>query len=618
MQNIRENKKQITQIILTVLLFILAHVPNVPQLGQFIIYLVAYLIIGASVIKEAVEHLFQGKWFDENFLMMIATVGAFLVKQYPEAVAVMLFYKIGELFEHIAVERSRRSITQLLDIRPEYANLQLETGKTKRVSPAEVKIADMIVVKPGERVPLDGIVVSGEAYLDTAALTGESEPRLSKKDTAILSGSIVQNSILVIKVTKEYGESTVAKILELVENASQQKAPTEKFITKFSQVYTPIVVGLALLLALVPPFLLGQPFETWFYRALVFLVISCPCALVISIPLGFFGGIGAASKQGVLVKGSNYLELLTKIKTLVFDKTGTLTLGQFVVAKVYPSANTTEAEVIKLAALAEQHSPHPIARSIVEYYPGNLTGNEVSEVKEVIGAGVKASYQGKELLVGKAKLLQQEKIKLSQSIPETPGSLVYVAYDGKYLGCLVIEDALKPSSQATIAQLKARQIKPVMLTGDRQQSARLVADKLGITEVKAELLPQDKLEYVQKLQQTTSGKVGFVGDGLNDTPVLTSADVGIAMGALGSDAAIEAADVVLMTDDPAAILSVLKVSQKTKQIVWQNICLALGIKLIFLILGAFGDVSMWEAVFADVGVTLLAVLNTLRIFYRQK
>lgn len=618
MQNIRENKKQITQIILTVLLFILAHVPNVPQLGQFIIYLVAYLIIGASVIKEAVEHLFQGKWFDENFLMMIATVGAFLVKQYPEAVAVMLFYKIGELFEHIAVERSRRSITQLLDIRPEYANLQLETGKTKRVSPAEVKIADMIVVKPGERVPLDGIVVSGEAYLDTAALTGESEPRLAKKDTAILSGSIVQNSILVIKVTKEYGESTVAKILELVENASQQKAPTEKFITKFSQVYTPIVVGLALLLALVPPFLLGQPFETWFYRALVFLVISCPCALVISIPLGFFGGIGAASKQGVLVKGSNYLELLTKIKTLVFDKTGTLTLGQFVVAKVYPSANTTEAEVIKLAALAEQHSPHPIARSIVEYYPGNLTGNEVSEVKEVIGAGVKASYQGKELLVGKAKLLQQEKIKLSQSIPETPGSLVYVAYDGKYLGCLVIEDALKPSSQATIAQLKARQIKPVMLTGDRQQSARLVADKLGITEVKAELLPQDKLEYVQKLQQTTSGKVGFVGDGLNDTPVLTSADVGIAMGALGSDAAIEAADVVLMTDDPAAILSVLKVAQKTKQIVWQNICLALGIKLIFLILGAFGDVSMWEAVFADVGVTLLAVLNTLRIFYRQK
>ena len=618
MQNIRENKKQITQIILTVLLFILAHVPNVPQLGQFIIYLVAYLIIGASVIKEAVEHLFQGKWFDENFLMMIATVGAFLVKQYPEAVAVMLFYKIGELFEHIAVERSRRSITQLLDIRPEYANLQLETGKTKRVSPAEVKIADMIVVKPGERVPLDGIVVSGEAYLDTAALTGESEPRLAKKDTAILSGSIVQNSILVIKVTKEYGESTVAKILELVENASQQKAPTEKFITKFSQVYTPIVVGLALLLALVPPFLLGQPFETWFYRALVFLVISCPCALVISIPLGFFGGIGAASKQGVLVKGSNYLELLTEIKTLVFDKTGTLTLGQFVVAKVYPSANTTEAEVIKLAALAEQHSPHPIARSIVEYYPGNLTGNEVSEVKEVIGAGVKASYQGKELLVGKAKLLQQEKIKLSQSIPETLGSLVYVAYDGKYLGCLVIEDALKPSSQATIAQLKARQIKPVMLTGDRQQSARLVADKLGITEVKAELLPQDKLEYVQKLQQTTSGKVGFVGDGLNDTPVLTSADVGIAMGALGSDAAIEAADVVLMTDDPAAILSVLKVAQKTKQIVWQNICLALGIKLIFLILGAFGDVSMWEAVFADVGVTLLAVLNTLRIFYRQK
>lgn len=618
MQNIRENKKQITQIILTVLLFILAHVPNVPQLGQFIIYLVAYLIIGASVIKEAVEHLFQGKWFDENFLMMIATVGAFLVKQYPEAVAVMLFYKIGELFEHIAVVRSRRSITQLLDIRPEYANLQLETGKIKRVSPAEVKIADMIVVKPGERVPLDGIVVSGEAYLDTTALTGESEPRLAKKDTAILSGSIVQNSILVIKVTKEYGESTVAKILELVENASQQKAPTEKFITKFSQVYTPIVVGLALLLALVPPFLLGQPFETWFYRALVFLVISCPCALVISIPLGFFGGIGAASKQGVLVKGSNYLELLTKIKTLVFDKTGTLTLGQFVVAKVYPSANTTEAEVIKLAALAEQHSPHPIARSIVEYYPGNLTGNEVSEVKEVIGAGVKASYQGKELLVGKAKLLQQEKIKLSQSIPETPGSLVYVAYDGKYLGCLVIEDALKPSSQATIAQLKARQIKPVMLTGDRQQSARLVADKLGITEVKAELLPQDKLEYVQKLQQTTSGKVGFVGDGLNDTPVLTSADVGIAMGALGSDAAIEAADVVLMTDDPAAILSVLKVAQKTKQIVWQNICLALGIKLIFLILGAFGDVSMWEAVFADVGVTLLAVLNTLRIFYRQK
>lgn len=610
---ISANKNKIIQIVITILLFLVAHLPNLSTGLEFAIYLVAYLIIGFGVIKEAIEHIFQGKWFDENFLMMIATVGAFAVKQYPEAVAVMLFYALGELFEDIAVERSRASITQLLDIRPEYANLVAEDGSVTKIAPAQVQLGEVIKIKPGERVPLDGKVISGSAYLDTAALTGESEPRLVEAGTQILSGAIVLDSVLEVQVTKPYGESTVAKILELVENASQKKAPTEKFITKFAQVYTPIVVGAALLLAIIPPLFFGQPFSEWFYRALIFLVISCPCALVISIPLGFFAGIGASSKAGVLVKGSNYLELLTQIQTLVFDKTGTLTEGKFRVENVYPNAGIKEAELVELAAIAEMHSPHPIARSIVEYFPGKLPTEKLATVKEVVGQGIKAVFADQELLVGKKALLNEHGIALAELPTTTTGTLVYVAYAGKYLGCLEIADTLKQTSATTLKELKKQGIKTVMLTGDRQKTADAIASKLAIDTVKAELLPQDKLTEVEKLQQAQTSKVGFVGDGLNDTPVLASADVGIAMGALGSDAAIEAADVVLMRDDPAAILRVLNIARWTKKIVWQNICLALGIKFVFLILGAFGDVTMWEAVFADVGVTLIAVLNALRI-----
>lgn len=610
---ISANKNKIIQIVITILLFLVAHLPNLSTGLEFAIYLVAYLIIGFGVIKEAIEYIFQGKWFDENFLMMIATVGAFAVKQYPEAVAVMLFYALGELFEDIAVERSRASITQLLDIRPEYANLVAEDGSVTKIAPAQVQLGEVIKIKPGERVPLDGKVISGSAYLDTAALTGESEPRLVEAGTQILSGAIVLDSVLEVQVTKLYGESTVAKILELVENASQKKAPTEKFITKFAQVYTPIVVGAALLLAIIPPLFFGQPFSEWFYRALIFLVISCPCALVISIPLGFFAGIGASSKAGVLVKGSNYLELLTQIQTLVFDKTGTLTEGKFRVENVYPNAGIKEAELVELAAIAEMHSPHPIARSIVEYFPGKLPTEKLATVKEVVGQGIKAVFADQELLVGKKALLNEHGIALAELPTTTTGTLVYVAYAGKYLGCLEIADTLKQTSATTLKELKKQGIKTVMLTGDRQKTADAIASKLAIDTVKAELLPQDKLTEVEKLQQAQTSKVGFVGDGLNDTPVLASVDVGIAMGALGSDAAIEAADVVLMRDDPAAILRVLNIARWTKKIVWQNICLALGIKFVFLILGAFGDVTMWEAVFADVGVTLIAVLNALRI-----
>lgn len=451
---ISANKNKIIQIVITILLFLVAHLPNLSTGLEFAIYLVAYLIIGFGVIKEAIEHIFQGKWFDENFLMMIATVGAFAVKQYPEAVAVMLFYALGELFEDIAVERSRASITQLLDIRPEYANLVAEDGSVTKIAPAQVQLGEVIKIKPGERVPLDGKVISGSAYLDTAALTGESEPRLVEAGTQILSGAIVLDSVLEVQVTKPYGESTVAKILELVQNASQKKAPTEKFITKFAQVYTPIVVGAALLLAIIPPLFFGQPFNEWFYRALIFLVISCPCALVISIPLGFFAGIGASSKAGVLVKGSNYLELLTQIQALVFDKTGTLTEGKFRVENVYPNAGIKEAELVELAAIAEMHSPHPIARSIVEYFPGKLPTEKLAIVKEVVGQGIKAVFADQELLVGKKALLNEHGIALAELPTTTTGTLVYVAYAGKYLGCLEIADTLKQTSATTLKELK--------------------------------------------------------------------------------------------------------------------------------------------------------------------
>lgn len=608
---LRTDKQKTFQIISTLVLFCVAYLPFWTETARFWLYLSAYLIIGFPVIKTAVTHLVQGKWLDENFLMTIATLGAFGVKQYPEAVAVMLFYAIGDLFEEVAVTRAKRSITALLDIRPEYANVKTASGKLKRVAPKAVQVGETIVVKPGEKIPLDGKVTQGSSYVDTAALTGESEPRAVLSGDEVLSGMIVKNGLLEIKVTKEYGASTVAKILELVENASQKKAPTEKFITRFAKVYTPIVVVLAILLATIAPLFYGQPFETWFYRALIFLVISCPCALVISIPLGFFAGIGAASKQGVLVKGSDYLERLTKVKAFVFDKTGTLTTGEFKVAQVVCAEKVTEKELLKLAAIAEQHSPHPIARSIVAAYGAAVPA--VEHLDEQIGAGIKATYLGQELLVGNAKLLATHGL-LPQTKKTPLGSLVYVAYAGQVKGYLVITDTLKQTAKETITLLKQKGLTPVMLTGDRSKAAQNVATKLGITEVKAELLPQDKLTAVQELKHKGL-QVAFVGDGLNDTPVLSQVDVGIAMGALGSDAAVEAADIVLMKDDPKAILAALAVAKRTQKIVWQNIILALGIKTLFLILGAFGDVTMWEAVFADVGVTVLAVLNALRIMH---
>lgn len=611
------DKQKTFQIGSTLVLFLGAYLPFFGATAKFWLYLLAYLIIGFPVIKEALVHLFQGKWFDENFLMTIATLGAFGVKQYPEAVAVMLFYAIGDLFEEVAVARSKRSITDLLDIRPEYAQIKMATGELKRVTPKEVEVGATIVVKTGEKIPLDGIVTNGSSYVDTAALTGESEPRAVLSGSEVLSGMIVKNGVLEIKVTKEYGASTIAKILELVENASQKKAPTEKFITRFAKIYTPVVVCLAVLLATIAPLFFGRPFEPWFYRALIFLVISCPCALVISIPLGFFAGIGAASRQGVLVKGSDYLERLTKIKTFVFDKTGTLTTGEFKVAQVVPAEKVTPEELVRLAAIAEQHSPHPLARSIVSKN-GQSQLPAVEALDEQVGAGVKATYLGKELLVGNAKLLKAHGFQPLVSDVKTVGSIVHVAYAGQVKGYLVITDTLKKTAKKTIAQLKAKELTPVMLTGDRQKSAQSVAKELGIAQFKAELLPQDKLVAVQKLQQKNGHHVAFVGDGLNDTPVLSQADVGIAMGALGSDAAVEAADVVLMKDDPQAILKALTVAKRTQKIVWQNIILALGIKTLFLILGAFGDVTMWEAVFADVGVTVLAVLNALRIMYPLK
>lgn len=615
MKLILENKTKFVQIGLTVILFFIAKFVSLIASVTFGIYLLAYLIIGHEVIYKAFLHLFQGEWFDENFLMMVATIGAICVKQYPEAVTVMLFYEVGELLEDIAVERSKDSITHLLDIRPEYANV-IRAEEVVKVDPAEVKVAEVIKVTPGEKIPLDGVVIEGKASLDTAALTGESEPRAAEVDEQVLSGSIVLDGVLLIKVTKEYGESTVAQILDLVENASQQKAPTERFITKFAKVYTPIVVFLAVVLAIIPPLFLVEPFKPWIYRALIFLVISCPCALVISIPLGFFAGIGAASRKGVLVKGSNYLELLTQIKTLVFDKTGTLTKGNFTVLDVYPAETITKKQLITLAALAESHSPHPIARSIVEYFPGKLDLTQITNVKEEVGQGVSATYQDQLLLVGKKTLLEKHGVTVVSPENVVAKTLIYVSYAGIYQGCLVIADELKPTAKQTIANLKQKNINSVMLTGDRTKIAQVIAKEVGIDEVKAELLPQDKLREVKALEQATDGKVGFVGDGLNDTPVLMQADVGISMGALGSDAAIQASDVVLMRDDPQAIISAIDIAKKTKQIVWQNIILALGLKFIFLLLGALGDVTMWEAVFADVGVTLIAVLNALRIMHR--
>lgn len=609
-----DGRKVLKKMGITLVLLILANF--LTGVAAVMLYGMAYLIIGFDVLKEAVEGLKGGKVFNENTLMAIATIGAFAIKQYPEAVFVMFFYKIGELFEDIAVKNSRSSITALLDIRPDHAWLKLGNA-VKETSPEKIKVGDVIVVKPGEKVPLDGIVTDGSAYLDTAALTGETKPSFVKEGDKVLSGTICKNSTFEVRVEKEYGESTVAKILEMVENASEKKAPAENFITQFSKIYTPLVVFGAILLATIPPLFFGGAFTDWLYRALVFLVISCPCALVISIPLSFFGGIGAASRAGVLVKGSNYLEALTHVKTFVFDKTGTLTKGKFAVTKVLPNEGVSETELVFLAACCEQFSPHPIARSIVDYYDGELKKGDVSDSQELVGLGVSANHDGKTIYCGNAKLMK--KVLPETKLPESEiGTQVYVAYDGKYVGSLEVADVIKEDSKEAVSDLRAAGVqKIVMLTGDARKVGEGVARELGLDDVKTELLPQDKLEEVEKLKTELDGqdKLAFVGDGLNDTPVLAQSDVGIAMGALGSDAAVEAADVVLMSDEPSAIVRVMKIARRTKRIVWENISFALGVKVVCLLLGALGIAGMWQAVFADVGVTVIAVLNSLRVLY---
>jgi len=618
-------KKEIVILVPGVLVYVAALLLKLPLWLELILFLVSYVIIGGDVVWTAVKNIFHGQFFDEFFLMSTATLGAFAIREFPEAVAVMLFYKVGELFQEMALNRSRKSITSLMEIRPDYANLQMD-GETKKVDPDVVNIGDIILIKPGERVPLDGIVADGSSMVDTSALTGESIPRNIKVKDEILSGMINKNGLLAVRVTKRFSESTVSKILDLVENASAKKAPTEKFITKFARYYTPTVVFCAVALAVVPVILYNIPafsqmfphvetFSEWIYKALIFLVISCPCALVISIPLGFFGGIGAASKRGVLVKGSNFLEGLNNLHTLVWDKTGTLTEGVFRVAAVITCNGFSKEDVLEFAAQAESHSSHPIAQSIREAYDGEIDESAIETYEEISGYGVRARVKGHNVLAGNDRLLH--KAKIVHDSCNVKGTVVHVAIDGTYAGYIIISDEIKPDAEKAIQELKDMGIKKqIMLTGDSLEIAQAVAEKLGLNEFYAELLPQQKVEKVEELMAEKRDKtdlIAFVGDGINDAPVLIRSDIGVAMGALGSDAAIDAADIVLMSDEPSRIPVVLNVAKKTRMIVWQNIVLAMGVKGLFLAMGAFGVATMWEAVFADVGVALLAILNATRI-----
>ena len=582
---------------------------------QFLLFMIPYLIVGWDIIYRAVRNISHGQVFDENFLMCIATFGALGVKEYSEAVAVMLFYQIGELFQSYAVNRSRQSISAMMDICPEYANIE-EDGKLKQVDPDDVEIGTEIVIKAGERVPLDGVVVSGTSFVDTSALTGESVPREVTEGSEIISGCVNGSGLLKVRTTKEFDDSTVAKILELVENASSKKAHVENFITKFAKYYTPIVVCAAVVLAFLPPIILGGGFAEWLQRACIFLVISCPCALVISVPLGFFGGIGAASKQGVLVKGSNYLEALSEMKTIVFDKTGTLTKGEFVVSEVIPNGWEKEG-LLEVAALAEGYSDHPISAALRKAYEeaelGELSMDRVEQTEEIAGHGIRAKIDGRVVYAGNAKLMEEEGVEYEPCT--VPGTVVYLAAEKEFLGTIVISDTVKPEAKRAIAQLKKSGVKKtVMLTGDRKDVGEAVAESLGIDEVYTDLLPGDKVDKVEALlaELGEKEKLGFVGDGINDAPVLSRADIGIAMGSMGSDAAIEAADVVLMDDNILKISSIMRIAGKTLQIVHQNIVFALGVKVLVLILGALGMANMWEAVFADVGVSVIAILNSMR------
>lgn len=577
----------------------------------FVIYLIPYLVIGYDIIFKAARNIKNGQIFDENFLMMIATFGAFGVKEYSEAVAVMLFYQVGELFQSYAVGKSRQSISEMMDICPEYANIEVD-GVLTQVDPDEVEIGNFIVVKPGERIPLDGVVIEGESLVDTAALTGESVPRKAAAGDEVISGCVNGSGTLKVEVTKEFEDSTVAKILELVENASSKKANVENFITKFAKYYTPVVTIGAVILAVLPPLILGGGWGEWVQRACIFLVISCPCALVISVPMGFFGGIGAASRLGVLVKGSNYLEAVSEMTTIVFDKTGTLTKGEFKVTEILPQG-CSEEELLELAALGEGYSNHPIAGSIKEAYGKTADMNRVSDAEEIAGHGIRVLIDGKEILIGNGKLMRQQHIDYVSC--KSSGTVVYVASEGVFAGAIVISDTVKDGAEEAIKRMKQAGVKKcVMLTGDRKEAAESVAVQLGIDEVYAELLPGDKVIKVEKLleNQRDKEKLAFAGDGINDAPVLTRADIGIAMGSMGSDAAIEAADVVLMDDDVRKIASTVHISRKTLRIVKQNIVFALGVKALVLALGAAGMANMWEAVFADVGVSVIAILNSMR------
>ena len=608
-----ENNENIVlaRVILAIVLFSLAMIFTSAPTFKISLLGMSYLIAGYDILIKALKNIIKGKVFDENFLMGIATLGAIGIKEYPEAVMVMVLYQIGEYLQDKAVEKSQNSITELMDIRPDYANIE-KNGDLTKISPYEVKIGDTIIVKTGEKIPLDGIIIDGTATLDTSALTGESRPREAKIGDEAISGCINTNGLLKIRVTKEYGQSTVSKILDLVENASSKKTKTENFITKFAKIYTPVVVLAALFLAILPPLILGSNFSVWINRALTFLVISCPCALVISVPLGFFAGIGGASKCGILVKGSSYLELLSKPETIVFDKTGTLTQGCFKVVKIVQQEDTTKEELLELTAYAESYSNHPIALSIKKAYDKNIDKNRISEISEIAGNGVRAEINGCSILVGNENLLKNHNISF-QKANET-GTIVYTAKNSKFLGYIVISDKLKEDAQKAIMELKKLKLQTVMLTGDTEDSGLRVAKELNIDKAYTQLLPIDKVDKIEDIieQKTKNKSVIFVGDGINDAPVLTRADVGIAMGGLGSDAAIEAADVVIMDDKPTKVATAIKIAKQTLTIVKENIAFALGIKVLFLILGAFGFVTMWGAVFADVGVTLIAVLNSLR------
>lgn len=607
----RRQKNLLFRIIATAVLFAAGSLLPLEGWAEMGVFLVCYVIVGWDIVWKAITNIFSGQVFDENFLMTIATIGALILGEHSEGVAVMLFYQVGEWFQSYAVSKSRKSIASLMDIRPDYANVERD-GKLVQVDPDEVMIGDTIVVKPGERVPLDGKIIKGTSALDTSALTGESMPRDVEPGMEVISGCINQTGILTIQTTKEFGESTVAKILDLVENASDKKGKTENFISRFARYYTPVVVFAAIALAILPPLITGQAFSIWIYRALTFLVISCPCALVISIPLSFFGGIGGSSKIGVLVKGSNYLEALAHAETVVFDKTGTLTKGSFAVSKILP-VGMKEPQFLELAAYAEDYSNHPISLSIKKAYRKKIDSSRITDVKEIAGHGVQSIIDGKIVFAGNAKLMEKEHI--SYTPAATVGTVVYLACDGKYAGCIVIEDEIKADSPAAIKALKSVGVrKSVMLTGDADAVGRKVADRLGLDQAYTELLPADKVDRVEELlqQKSEKGTLVFVGDGINDAPVLARADVGIAMGGLGSDAAIEAADVVLMTDEPSKIAAVIRIARKTIRIANQNIVFALGVKFLVLILGALGYANMWAAVFADVGVSIIAILNAIR------